>query len=737
MKKRTLLLAAPILVTLTAQGNAADSIRTVSMDQVVVTATRTPVPLKDAPVLTRVISARDIERSGVGSLPELLEREVAGAEFHQAGYGPTVSFQGLDARYVLFLVNGERMAGETYGNPDFRRLPLVAIERIEIVRGASSLLYGSSAMGAVVNIITRMPDADLDCGVEVRYSPLFQKNDGETLGENASQGELDKYRRNLDRTNLNASGWFGSRIGKLRSMTTLSFWSQDAYRMTSREDETRHYDQLNVLGPVMQPGMPPRPVMDPTTGIPVFEVKRTVADTTINVPPDPRGLSVSGLSGWEVTRRMDYRINDRFLVTASGSYYTRDRYDFRYSITDESPYAAPDKRWTMERGEAWNWKGGVEHTPNARSKVYISVMGDYYKRGQKHYNESLTPKQYHAQIVPRVLWTLNLPQHRLTTGLEAMVETLKFDLNPEGYGKPFRSTSYSAYVQDEIFSTRKLSFVAGVRGDYNDDFGFGFNPKFSAKYSVGRFNIRANYAMGYRAPSLKEMYMVFQIPGTENIIRGNSSLKPETNNYLSVSGEWNTRDVNLSANLYASFFRNKIDVMGREEGAATILEYGNMGHSRMAGLELVGKVRIAKGLVATANYNYLIERNELPAGATQYIYPSPQNAVAKLEYGFNLLSGYMVLNASARYAGRKTYSDMLAIFSMSPMKYMTGNYTARAEDYVLSGAGFEYRIQGVTLGAGVDNLSDYTPPVAGFNSLATPGRTFFFKIGYALKANKR
>ena len=87
-----------------------DDSLTVDMNEVVVTATRTPLPLKNTPVITRVITSRDIERSGAVTLQQALERELAGVEFHQAGYGSSLSFQGLDSRYVLFLLDGERIA---------------------------------------------------------------------------------------------------------------------------------------------------------------------------------------------------------------------------------------------------------------------------------------------------------------------------------------------------------------------------------------------------------------------------------------------------------------------------------------------------------------------------------------------------------------------------------------------------------------------------------------------------
>ena len=174
------------------------------MDEVVVTATRTPLPLKRTPVITRVISARDIERSGAVTLQQALERELAGIEFHQAGYGTSLSFQGLDSRYVLFLLDGERMAGETYGNIDFSRIPLSSVARIEVVRGASSVLYGSNAMGAVINIITREPRKKVEVGASVRYGTPFQRNGGDSLAGKATASDSRTYRNRLYLPNLNA-----------------------------------------------------------------------------------------------------------------------------------------------------------------------------------------------------------------------------------------------------------------------------------------------------------------------------------------------------------------------------------------------------------------------------------------------------------------------------------------------------------------------------------------------------
>ncbi len=128
------------------------------LDAVVVTGTRSPKPLKDVPVLTRVVTPVEIERINPMDVQSLLEYEVPGLQFSRAHGSnlPSITFQGMEGPYVLFLINGERVAGEgSSGNVDFNRFNMSDIERVEVVRGAMSTLYGSSAMGGVINIITK------------------------------------------------------------------------------------------------------------------------------------------------------------------------------------------------------------------------------------------------------------------------------------------------------------------------------------------------------------------------------------------------------------------------------------------------------------------------------------------------------------------------------------------------------------------------------------------------------
>ena len=126
---------------------------TIALSQVVVTGTRTPKTLADAPVATRVITSKDIERTDATDIQDLLTQELPGVEFSYAmNQQIHLNFSGFGGQSILFLVDGERLAGETMDDVDFSRLLMAGVERIEIVKGAASALYGSNAEGGVVNI---------------------------------------------------------------------------------------------------------------------------------------------------------------------------------------------------------------------------------------------------------------------------------------------------------------------------------------------------------------------------------------------------------------------------------------------------------------------------------------------------------------------------------------------------------------------------------------------------------
>lgn len=127
------------------------------LDEVVVTANRTPVPVRDVIAPVEVVDREDIVRSQARSLPELLRGRAGISIGNQGGLGKLTSVfvRGAESDHVLVLVDGVRIGSVTSGQAALQDLPLELIERIEIVRGPRSSLYGSEAIGGVIQIFTR------------------------------------------------------------------------------------------------------------------------------------------------------------------------------------------------------------------------------------------------------------------------------------------------------------------------------------------------------------------------------------------------------------------------------------------------------------------------------------------------------------------------------------------------------------------------------------------------------
>ena len=173
------------------------------LDAMIVTAARREQRLGDAVVTTELVSRAQIARTGASDLAAVLT-EHTGVELqggHPAGAG--VMLQGIGSERVLVLVDGQPVAGRIAGVFDVSRIPTAAVERIEIVKGPQSTLYGSEAMGGVVNIITRSPrtgrigaHATLLAGTQSR----LDGSAGVSGGTRTLAASLDASRRTIENT---------------------------------------------------------------------------------------------------------------------------------------------------------------------------------------------------------------------------------------------------------------------------------------------------------------------------------------------------------------------------------------------------------------------------------------------------------------------------------------------------------------------------------------------------------
>ncbi len=157
MKLQHQILTTAVALALSPAAMASGAIQATDLDTLVVTATRTAINAQDSNVPVQVIDRAVIERSQATSLVDLLRGRAGINLANQGGPGKlsSVFLRGTESDHVLVMVDGVRIGSATSGMAAFQDLPVEQIERIEIVRGPRSSLYGSEAIGGVIQIFTR------------------------------------------------------------------------------------------------------------------------------------------------------------------------------------------------------------------------------------------------------------------------------------------------------------------------------------------------------------------------------------------------------------------------------------------------------------------------------------------------------------------------------------------------------------------------------------------------------
>jgi outer membrane cobalamin receptor len=194
----------------------------VVIDEVVVTATRMAEPLSKASASIAVVTAEEIAARGATRLDEVLQ-DVVG--LHVVSSGPrgslsSASIRGSEAAQVLVLIDGVRLNSPQYGQFDLNQLPVAVneIERVEVLRGAASALYGSNALGGVINIITRSPAETPSTQVGwiegERSTRIISGSTSRQIGDfryrlGAESQASDGYRKNSDYDQYTVNGLFG------------------------------------------------------------------------------------------------------------------------------------------------------------------------------------------------------------------------------------------------------------------------------------------------------------------------------------------------------------------------------------------------------------------------------------------------------------------------------------------------------------------------------------------------
>ena len=267
----------PRLITVPASGHPPLKIKLqpseTALNELVVTGSRYERQLKDVPVITRVISREEIETVNPVDFTTLLEYTLPGIQFYYNTMSqvPEITYQGMDAKAVLFLLDGERISGESGdSNIDYSRFNINDIERIEVVRGAASTLYDSRAIGGVINIITKKSVRPFTASMNTRYAGKKGQSYSASAGVN---------------------------LHRFSSLTSFGWRKRDSYLV--KDEQGKQKEIINPDGSV------------------------TKSKT------DPIAFNIYGYSIMDISQKLSYNFTDRFTGSARISYYTnkRDKYD--------------------------------------------------------------------------------------------------------------------------------------------------------------------------------------------------------------------------------------------------------------------------------------------------------------------------------------------------------------------------------------------------------------------------
>lgn len=184
------------------------------LDRIVVTGTRSERHIKETPMLTHVIGQEDIRNSTYSNVKDILEVAMPNVQMVASNHSDDrVKIQGLDNKYLTFLIDGDRVSGEYAGNIDFSMFSLSNVDKIEVVEGAMSVLYGSSAMGGVVNILTRKNNYPYWLNFNIQYDNPYQNSESIDMGFNKG---IFNYNLNMQHTHTDGYDLTPNEIGQYK-----------------------------------------------------------------------------------------------------------------------------------------------------------------------------------------------------------------------------------------------------------------------------------------------------------------------------------------------------------------------------------------------------------------------------------------------------------------------------------------------------------------------------------------
>lgn len=685
----------------------------IELDEVIVSTSKTEDYIKNSPYSELLISAKEIESKPLQSFADIVKNQPGVSLLRDGVWGTEISIRGLNRENIVTLIDGSRILTATDIAARLSMVNLNDIERIEIIKGASSSIYGSGATGGIVNIITKSPSL---------YN-TFSIN-GNVSAQYNSVNNLSSFNGLLY---SGGSFWASKFAGSYRKADNIQ--TPLGELKNSQFEDYSFTGSLNVLPVTNQKLSVDYQLFKANdVGIPGASVFPNNAD--VRYPFEKRELISAGYEIQNISK-MFYKLSAKY----SYQFIARDVENIPHTV---------------------QMVPGSGSTPARRVSVLKITPGADHKSNNILLQGNLLLADWNNLIIGMDYWDRKYEGHREKYQKIEVLDSTGQVVNTTNKvigEKPLPNSTYSSlgvFAQDGMNLLKdKLDLNLGVRYDYINITGEKtFNPEYEIvngnlnnnptgqqiiwndvksnnssfssnlglKYSLSpMINITIGFAYSFRSPSLEER---FQFIDQGSLVRiGNPNLKPEEGKSADFGFRLYADNLKIITSIYYNYFNNLVsEVRGTFEGRNATFKT-NIGEARIYGFDLSSEYNFINDYVFYTAFAYT-KGDDVTSGGNLPEIP-PLNGTVGIK--FNLFD----------FANADVSSTLFAEQGdVASGELKTPGYAIF--NFVLSSMPIDFTSVKIKVFAGVENLFDksyrnHLSTTRG-NLTIEPGRNIFTKL---------
>ncbi|WP_329806998.1 TonB-dependent receptor plug domain-containing protein [Flavobacterium facile] len=670
------------------QNEKKDTIKSVLIEEVVVTATRTERQLSSLPLPVQLITKAQIKQTGALKLNDILEEQTGLIIVPDFGGVLGIQMQGLDAQYTLILIDGVPLVGRSAGSLDLSRVAVNNIKQIEIVKGASSSLYGSEALGGVINIITE--------------SPKNKKITGEL---NSRIGTFFTTDNNLN---------FGFGINKLNINASINSFSTDGYDLDKKDNEKTVLPYRNLTSQLQLDYR----FSDKSNLV----VSNRYFNQSNNVETIVNNKNASG-----ITKTNEYNSHSRFFYNPNDNLsFTGEFYATQYYIKDEVRFNDTNATLYNDFFKENLLRPEIRTSYKKRNTTYTSGFGYNLNNLERTYFDQ---KALNNSYYGFLQYDYNLKEKfNILAGL-------RYDKN----------LAYASVLSPKLALNYQFSKQFSIQGSV----GYGFKAPDLRQLFFNFENVGVGYiVLGYNVAPNRLAELESQRRIQNSMVSPNffdNPLNPETSVGYNFGIKHNREKIKTSINIFYNEVKNLIDTraIAQLTNGQNIFSYTNIGSVSTQGLELNSLVKITKNIEISGGYQYLIAKDNDVIQDIKDKKVFAREPITSQSFELKQSDYFGLFNRSKHTANfkyflkipnwklyhniRATYRSKYGLFDTNNNAILD-NYDAFAKEYVIFDTSITKKIKKkFEVQIGIDNILNFTDTQ---NASNYAGRVTYCKVQY-------